>query len=36
MSTMGLHDPFEYLKHNLWPEEEPKVKLAIWLLTIKS
>ncbi len=21
MSEMGLHDPFEYLKHKLWPKE---------------
>jgi hypothetical protein len=29
MSKMGLHDPFGYLKHKLWPKEGPKVKLAI-------
>jgi hypothetical protein len=23
MSQMGSHDPIEYLKHNLWPKEEP-------------
>jgi len=26
---MGLHGPFEFLKHKLWPKEAPKVKLAI-------
>jgi hypothetical protein len=36
MSKMGLHDPFEHFKHKLWPKEGPKVKLAIWLPTIKS
>jgi hypothetical protein len=33
---MGLYDPFGHLKHKLWPREGPGVKLAIWLLTIKS
>jgi hypothetical protein len=33
---MGSHHPFEYLKHKLWPKERLGVKLAIWLLTIKS
>jgi hypothetical protein len=33
---MGFHDPFEHLKHKLWPKERPRVKLAIWLSTIKS
>jgi hypothetical protein len=28
---MGLHIPFEYLKHKLWPKERSRVKLAIWL-----
>jgi hypothetical protein len=28
MYKMGSHDPFEYLKHKLWPKEEPGVKLA--------
>jgi hypothetical protein len=23
MSKMGSHDPFEYLKHKLWPKEGP-------------
>jgi hypothetical protein len=32
---MGLHDPFGYLKHKLWPKEGSGVKLTIWLLTIK-
>jgi hypothetical protein len=29
MFKMGLHDPFEHLKHKLWPKEELGVKLAI-------
>jgi hypothetical protein len=33
---MGLHDPFGHLKHKLWPKERLRVKLAVWLLTIKS
>jgi hypothetical protein len=36
MSKMGLHDPFGHLKHKLWPKEGQGIKLAIWLLTIKS
>jgi hypothetical protein len=36
MSKMGLHDPFEVLKHKLWPKEGPGIKVAIWLPTIKS
>jgi hypothetical protein len=36
MSKMGLHDPFGYLKHKLWPKEGPGVKLPIWLPTTKS
>jgi len=32
---MGLHDPFEYLKHNLWLKEGLKIKMSIWLLPIK-
>jgi hypothetical protein len=24
MSKMGSHDPFEYLKHKLWPKEGPQ------------
>jgi hypothetical protein len=36
MFEMGSHDPFGHLKHKLWPKEGPRVKLAIWLLTIKS
>jgi hypothetical protein len=31
MSKMGLHDPFGYLKHKLWPKEGMRIKLAIWL-----
>ncbi len=29
MSKMGSHDPFEHLKHKLWPKEKLGVKLAI-------
>jgi hypothetical protein len=29
MSKMGSHDPFGHLKHKLWPNEGPKVKLAV-------
>jgi hypothetical protein len=29
MSKMGLHDPFDNLKHKLLPKERPGVKLAI-------
>jgi hypothetical protein len=36
MSKMGLHDPFEYLKHKLWPNEVLGIKLLIWLPTTKS
>jgi hypothetical protein len=36
MFKMGLHDPFGHLKHKLWPKEGPRVKLTIWLPTIKS
>jgi hypothetical protein len=36
MLKMSTHDPFEFLKHKLWPKEGPKVKLAIWLPTTKS
>jgi hypothetical protein len=36
MSKMGSHHPFEHLKHKLWPKERSGVKLAIWLLTIKT
>jgi hypothetical protein len=36
MSKMGLHDPFGYLKHKLWPKEGPGFKLPNWLSTIKS
>jgi len=28
---MGSHDPFEYLKHKLWPKEKLGVKVPIWL-----
>jgi hypothetical protein len=33
---MSLHDPFKYLKHQLWPKEGLGVKLPIWLSTITS
>jgi len=33
---MGSHDPFGHLKHKLWPKEESRVKLTIWLSTTKS
>jgi hypothetical protein len=36
MSKMGSHRPFGHLKNKLWAKEMPKVKLAIWLSTIKS
>jgi hypothetical protein len=36
MSKIGLHCPFGYLKHKLWPKEGLGVKLAIWLSTTKS
>ncbi len=29
MFEMGLHDPFEHLKHKLWSKEGPGVKLTI-------
>jgi hypothetical protein len=36
MSKIGLHDSFGHFKHKLWPNEGPRVKLAIWLPTTKS
>jgi hypothetical protein len=36
MFKMGLHDPFENLKHKLWPKERLGVKLPIWFSTTKS
>jgi hypothetical protein len=36
MFKMGLYDPFEHLKHKLWPKEKLGIKLAIWLPTTKS
>jgi hypothetical protein len=33
---MGLHYPFGYLKHMLWPKERLGVKLLIWLPTTKG
>jgi hypothetical protein len=32
---MGLHHPFRYLKHKLWPKERSGIKLTIWLLVTK-
>jgi len=29
MFEMGLHDPFEYLKHKLWPKEGLGIKMSI-------
>ncbi len=29
MFNMGLYDPFEYLKHKLWPKERSGVKVPI-------
>jgi hypothetical protein len=36
MSEMGSYDPFEHLKHKLWPKKRSRVKLLIWLLINKS
>jgi hypothetical protein len=36
MSKMGLHYPFGYLKHKLWPKEGLGVKLSFWFPTTKS
>jgi hypothetical protein len=36
MCKMNLHDPFEYLKHTLWPKEGSGVKLTIWFSTTKN
>jgi hypothetical protein len=36
MSEMASHEPFGHLQHKLWLKEGPGVKLAVWLLTIKS
>jgi hypothetical protein len=33
---MGSHCPFGHLKHKLWPNERPGVKLVIWFPTTKS
>jgi hypothetical protein len=30
MSKMGLHDPFGYLKHKLWPKEGSGVATLLW------
>ncbi len=29
MFKMGLHDPFEYLQHKLWPKKKLGVKVSI-------
>jgi hypothetical protein len=29
MSKMGVHVPFEYLKHKLWPKVGPRIKVSI-------
>jgi hypothetical protein len=36
MPKMSLHDPFGYLKHQLWPKERSVIKVSIWLSTTKS
>ncbi len=36
ISKMGLHDPFEYLWHKLWPKERSGVKMSIWLPITKN
>ncbi len=36
MSKMGLQNPFGHLRHKLWPKERLRIKLVVWLLTIKS
>jgi len=36
MSKIDLHCSFGHLKHNLWPNERPGVKLSVSLLTRKS
>jgi hypothetical protein len=36
MSKMSPHDPFNHLKHKLWPKEGLGVKLPIWLPNTKS
>jgi len=33
---MGSHCSFGHLKHKLWPKEGSRVKLSVWLPTIKS
>jgi hypothetical protein len=29
MFKMGLHDPFDYLQHNLWLKEGLEIKMSI-------
>jgi hypothetical protein len=36
MFEMGLHEPFEHLKHKVWPKERPGIKLVVGLPTTKS
>ncbi len=33
---MASHEPFGHFQHKLWQKEGSKVKLAVWLPTIKS
>jgi hypothetical protein len=35
MSELRSHCPFGHLKHKLWPNERPGIKLAVWLPTTK-
>jgi hypothetical protein len=36
VSKMASHEPFGHMQHKLWSKERSGVKLAVWLLTIKS
>jgi hypothetical protein len=36
MLKMASYEPFGHLQHKLWMKEGPRVKLAIWLPTIRS
>jgi hypothetical protein len=36
MFKVGSHDPFRHLKHKLWLNERPRIKLVDWLPTTKS
>jgi hypothetical protein len=35
MYKMESHDSFKYLQHKLWLKERLRIKVSIWLLTIK-